>query len=258
MSILFTFPKFVSEIPAAGMSLARCCSVVDMGTVVSKNFGSSSRQFFWEFELPTKLATVGSAAGTPLKINRRFSMSLGKKSGFRKIMEAWCGRSLESDEAQTSLASNLYMFPGKAALLNIIHNEEYANIENINPLLEGTKCPPAHYAPVFFIMNADLWNPTAAQIAAFSVKMSYPNPRNPAQPIVKMSPIGETFAKYGAMSVVYKKLPEWMQKEIAKSPEYQAVISGQAVSGPTAGDAQPDAPTENQDGPPADDDNIPF
>lgn len=142
MSIHIPKPK-VSEQIEAGTYIARCYSMIHIGTVEFEYQGQkkSSNKVRITFELPTetKVFKEGEPA-RPYSISAEYALSLHKKSNLRPVLEGWRGKAFTDEEAENFEISKLVGVP---AFLNIIHNEKgYAEISSISRLPKGMECPP--------------------------------------------------------------------------------------------------------------------
>lgn len=138
----------------AGMQLARCFRVVDLGTQESTYKGETkhSHVILVGWELPNSPMTDGR----PFTVSRRFTASLGQKATLRAVLESWRGRKFTAAELDGFDLKNIL---GKTCLLNIIHSpskdgtKTYANVDTVNPVVQGMPIPPAINEPVFFSLG---------------------------------------------------------------------------------------------------------
>ena len=81
--------------------------------------------------------------GSAFMVQRRYSMTLGKRSALREDLESWRGRAFTDQELE---AFDLEALVGKSCLLGIKHAERdgivYANIASVTALPKGTKPLP--------------------------------------------------------------------------------------------------------------------
>jgi hypothetical protein len=146
------------EQPPAGIHVARCIAVIDLGTHQHSYAGEtwSSRDVRLGFELPNTLMQgtyKPELAGKPFGVNRKFRQSLHPKAGLRAFLQSWRGKAFDKDALDKFNPANLV---GAPCHLTLIENGDYVDIDSIAPL--GTvQCPPAVNKGVFFSLDPDLF-----------------------------------------------------------------------------------------------------
>jgi len=128
-----------------GMHIARCYSMVDLGTQESTWEGQTKhqRKVRLTFELPTELRTFNEEKGEmPMVISREFVLSMHEKASFRIFLENWRGKKFTEEEAKRFDVTALL---GKECLLNVTHTDKqgkvYANVASANPMTKGMVAP---------------------------------------------------------------------------------------------------------------------
>jgi len=171
------------KLPPADTHIARCVSIIDLGTqeVVWQGKTKNQRKIRISWELPNEKEIFSEEKGEqPFLVSKDYTLSMADLATLRKDLESWRGKPFTEEECEVFDEQKLL---GAPCMLTIIHNAKgdktYANIANVTRLLKGTTCP-------------DQINPS----------ISY------------NSESGDTD--------VYKSLPEWLRVKIAKSPEFQA------------------------------------
>jgi len=123
----------------SGTYVARCYSIVDLGTQYSEKFGVWSHKVLLQFELPTELMDDGR----PLAISSKYTLSLNEKANLRHILESWLGRTITEKEEKEGFALGSML--GAPCLLAIIHADSngktYANIAGVMSVPKGTAVP---------------------------------------------------------------------------------------------------------------------
>ena len=128
----------------AGMHVARCWRVVDLGTQSSTWQGKPKQQH--KIMLSFEIVSPGTAMqdGRPFTISQRYTASLSENAQLRKDLESWRGRKFSAAELEGFDLKNLL---GKPCLINVVHEEKadktYENIQSITPLMPGMTAPPA-------------------------------------------------------------------------------------------------------------------
>lgn len=147
----------IDPVPA-GLHLAVCVGVYDVGTQHSDIYGKDSRKVILMFELPELPALdIG-----PRVLSRRFTMSLNAKATLRAFLEMWRGRKFTEQELGGFDLSKLL---GAPVQLQVMQEESdgktYSNISTAIPAPKGTKIA-AKTVPQMFSVD-DLTEPTLPQ-----------------------------------------------------------------------------------------------
>ena len=176
------------ELVPAGNHVARCFSMIEIGTVTTEYLGQEKNQkkVRVSWELPFKKKVFNPEKGEqPFSVNKEYTLSMYDKANLRHDLESWRGQGFTDQEAKAFDISKLL---GKACMLNIIHKEskkgnKYAQVSSITPIPEGMTCP-AQINPTFELSYAD-WS-----------------------------------------DAKFQGLPDWIKKMMEETPEFQSVISG--------------------------------
>jgi hypothetical protein len=183
-----------------GVYVARCFSLIDMGTQLSDGqYGQKEQhkirigfEVFGEDDQGAPLTVVLDGKEMPLTINKTYTLSLHEKAGLRKDLAAWRGRDFTDEEAKgfdISKLLNVY------CMLNVTTSENngktYTNIAGITPLPQALKSakPEAVHELVAF----DLDNPDWSVFQGFHEKLQETIKQSPefAQAI-SMADVGES------------------------------------------------------------------
>lgn len=180
------------EMTPAGVHVARCYRIIDIGTQKSEYQGQvkNSRKVMIGWEL---LGDEKMTDGRPFSVNKRYTLSLHEKAQLRKDLEAWRGKAFTTEEeAGFDIAKVL----GASCMLNIVHEKgdngnDYANIASIMPLPKGLPKPDGVNETVLFeidypdmtifemfsdklkatIQGAPEWNKKAPAVSVGAVSM---------------------------------------------------------------------------------------
>ncbi len=174
----------------AGMHLARCFRIVDLGTQKTTYMGKDklNRKILIQFEIHSEDAEGNpllTDKGEPLSISKRYTLSLNEKARLSIDLESWRGAAFT--QADRSLNGfDIKKILGVWAMLNVTTSQgadgkTYTNIETINPV--------------------------PAQIK----KVGLPDPHNE----LLVYDIDESPQE------VFEKLSEGVKKTIQNSPEWQ-------------------------------------
>jgi hypothetical protein len=149
------------QLAPEGTHVARCYSIIDLGTHYSEKFKKSAHELRVSWELPTETMDDGR----PFIISKRYTLSWHEKANLRKDMVAWRGKDFAGEEAD---AFDISKVVGAACMLQITHKEANgqmrARVSAIMALPKGTTCPPPVTPPFLF----DLDNFTPEQFATLS------------------------------------------------------------------------------------------
>lgn len=183
-----------------GVYVARCFSLIDMGTQISDGqYGQKEQhkirigfEVFGEDDNGSPLTVVLDGKEMPLTINKTYTLSLHEKAGLRKDLAAWRGRDFTDEEAKgfdISKLLNVY------CMLNVTLSENngktYTNIAGITPLPQALK--NAKPEAVHELVAFDLDNPDWAVFQGFHEKLQDTIKQSPefAQ-AVSMADVGES------------------------------------------------------------------
>ncbi len=151
------------ELIEAGMYVARCYQMLEIGTNEENILGDTKRlskvRIGWE--LPENLKIFKEENGLqPYVISKEYTQSMNEKANLRKDLESWRGKKWTNAEADEFDITKLI---GAPCLLNITHKASkkdatvfYEEISSITPLMKGQNCPLAVNKPM--ILEYDNWN----------------------------------------------------------------------------------------------------
>jgi len=153
------------QVPA-GMHLAMCYRIIDLGTQKSEYMGEvkSLPKVMFQFEVHSEDEQGNpllTSKGDPLSVSKNFTLSLGEKSTLRRDLQTWRGREFTAEELKSFDLKNVL---GQWCMLSITHRDyngkNYSNIENINPVPASIKksgLPDGHNpVQIFSIKEADM------------------------------------------------------------------------------------------------------
>jgi len=132
------------EIVPSGTHIARCYSMIDIGTVEWEYNGETkyTHKVRLTFELPHEMREF-SGEQKPMVISKEYTKSLHEKANLRKDFESWRGKSFTNEELKSfDLTSVL----GASCNVSIIHKtsksgNEFAQIGSISSMTKGSNCP---------------------------------------------------------------------------------------------------------------------
>lgn len=146
MSITATNENKPKELIPAGNYLARCYSMIHIGTIEEsfQNETKLQNKVRVTWELPTEQRVFSQEKGEqPFVISKEYTLSMHEKSNLRKDLESWRGKGFTESEAENFDITKLLGIP---CMLNIIHKSttkgvEYAIISSISSVPKGLTCP---------------------------------------------------------------------------------------------------------------------
>ena len=142
-----------------GTHIARCCSVIDLGTQASQQFGDRDVVRI-EFELCNELMTSGAR----FMVGREYTnfVSLSGTSNLKRDLEAWRTQPFTQESLQAFDIENLL---DKPCMVTVQHRESggktYANIVAITAPHKGTEAAALSVEPLYFdfeTRDAKAWN----------------------------------------------------------------------------------------------------
>lgn len=143
----------------AGTYVARCYSMIHMGTVKESYMGEEKNvnKVRLTFELPTELKVFKEENGEqPQVISKEFTLSLGDKSNLRAFLNSWRGKALTEEECKSF---DIAVLAGKACTLSIIHKtskvsgKTYAEIASIGGVMKNMEVPSLINPQMVFSVN---------------------------------------------------------------------------------------------------------
>ena len=202
----------------AGNHVARCYSVIDLGTHSGEWQGrvTVSRHVLITFEVPIfrheEKLPDGTVLNMPKVYGKRYSISMSPKSNLRKHLESWRGGVFTADEIK---GFNLFSLIGVPACIQIIHEKQddgsiRDSLAGITSVPEGLETPRQENPdlPYAFDMAAKRWPPFPA------------------------------------------KMPEWVKNKIRESREWKEIYgAGKTIAGADAPPAEPADPAPDATAP---------
>lgn len=176
------------ELPPAGNHIARCFSMIHIGTVkqIIRSETKELNKVRVTWELPTEQRVFKVEQGEqPFSISKDYTLSMYEKSNLLKDLQSWRGKPFSEDEIKSFDVTRLLGVP---CMLNVIHSvskssgKQYATIASISGLPKGISCPP------------------------------------------QINPNFE-FSLENFDDKKFSSLPEWIRKQIIESKEYKAFFN---------------------------------
>ena len=139
-------------LPPVGSLPARIYRIIYMGTVKGEYKGVQNESYkvniSWELPTKTHVFKEGEAA-KPFVVSKQFSLSMGKKSSLRPVVEGMLGVSFHDDEAYSFDIDELL---GQTCLIGIAHKDtpegKKVELKSFSQIPDGMTVPPAINTPV--------------------------------------------------------------------------------------------------------------
>ena len=128
-------PAFERELPKQGSCVARVWRVFNVGLQPGFKGGNPKPTVIIYFVLSHKYSK-GDFSGKRMLINQKYVAGLGGKSYLRRDAQAIMGRAIEDEEVKKGLGIRKAI-EGVSCLIQIIHENGYANIRGIMSLPDG-------------------------------------------------------------------------------------------------------------------------
>jgi len=134
------------ELIPKGMHIARCYSMVHIGTVQWEYMGEVKHtdkvRITWELPKLTKVFNEENGE-QPFVISKEYTLSMHEKSNLTADLQSWRAKDFTPQEADDFDITKLLGVP---CTLNIIHKEAkngniYSNVGNVNPVMAGMDIP---------------------------------------------------------------------------------------------------------------------
>ncbi len=149
------------ELVPAGNHVARCYSMIEIGTEKSEYQGKEKHLYKVRvtWELPNEKKVFDQAKGEqPFSISKDYTLSMFDQANLRQDLESWRGKAFTEDEAK---AFDITKLIGVPCLLNVVHTQSqkgstYSKIAGVTPLIKGMNCPTQINQS--FVFAFDEWN----------------------------------------------------------------------------------------------------
>jgi len=137
----------------AGWAVARCFSVIDLGTHLDAKWDKETHLVRIGFELPACLRDDNK----PHLVYKRFTLSHHPKSRLRADLESWYGKKFDTNQLNANGGFEMKRLIDRPAFLNIVHSQgedtTFANIATIGPMPANMDCPPLTTPKVYFDLS---------------------------------------------------------------------------------------------------------
>jgi hypothetical protein len=147
------------KICPAGNFIARCVSMVHVGTVLEEFQGEKKQmnkvRITWE--LPTELVVFKEEKGEqPFTLSKEFTLSLHERATLLKFLESWRGKQFTKEEIVKFDVAKLVGIP---CMLNVLHKvsktsgKTFADISTVSAMPKGIQAPGQINPSILFSVN---------------------------------------------------------------------------------------------------------
>lgn len=134
------------QLPPAGTHVARCYSIIDLGTheKIWEGKTRKAHEIRVSWELPLETADFGKGHEEPFSVHKTYTLSLSEKANLRHDLEAWRGRSFTEAQLQSFDVATVLGVPCMVTVTHVTKKDNtYANATAITGLPKGMTCPAA-------------------------------------------------------------------------------------------------------------------
>jgi hypothetical protein len=132
-------PAFDRELPKAGSCVARVWRIFDVGTQPGFK-GAAPKPNVIIYFITSHKYTTGDFKGKRMLANQKYILGLGEKSYLRRDTEAIINRPFTEEEEKLVKESKFPLrktIEGSSCLIQIVHNNGWANIKTVMSLPDG-------------------------------------------------------------------------------------------------------------------------
>lgn len=193
------FKKTQKQIPTAGLQLAMCYAIIDLGTHEESYQGQTKMtpKVQFSFELPMQTAVFDATKGPqPMVVWGDYTVAAGDQAKLPKMLSSW-GKGNKIEKITEEL---LKMYLGKPCTINIEHVTSKKDVDS-----ETGK-------PLVFA------NIGLKGTAVFPITQGMAKPEKTVNPLIFFSLDSFSWDTYG-------KLPKHIQDKIAKSAEWPGILA---------------------------------
>lgn len=147
------------EAAPIGNHVARCISMIDIGTQVGEYQGKAThaRKIVVRWELPNEVMAEGDFAGRPFIVSKFYTASLSEKANLRKELVSWRGREFTEEELRGFDAKNIL---DKPCMVNVTHTEKKkAKVSGVTPVPKGMTVPGRVNDILYFSLEPEDFKP---------------------------------------------------------------------------------------------------
>lgn len=137
----------------AGVYMAVCVAVADLGDQYSDKFKSTSRKVAFTFEIPDETVTVDGEQ-KPRQLTKRCTFSVSKRGSLYPLLNAWLNASYSEQELGEI---DLFELAGRGCQVRVTVSEDGAhnNVVDVMALPKGVPTPQTPSAPITYDIDRD-------------------------------------------------------------------------------------------------------
>ena len=137
----------------AGVYMAVCVVVADLGDQYSEKYKKSSRKVVFSFDIPSETIEIDGEQ-KPRQLSKRCTFSVSKKGILNKMLNAWMNANMSEQELGEL---DLFSLIGRGCQIRVTVSEDGAhnNIEDVMALPKGMPAPESDTPPVTYDIDED-------------------------------------------------------------------------------------------------------
>lgn len=137
----------------AGVYMAVCVAVVDLGDQYSEKFKNTSRNVVFAFDIPSETVEIDGEQ-KPRQLSKRCTFSMSKKGNLSKMLNAWMNTNLNEKELGEI---DLFTLIDRSCQIRVTVSEDGAhnNIEDVMALPKGIPAPKSSTPPITYDIDED-------------------------------------------------------------------------------------------------------
>lgn len=137
----------------AGVYMAVCVVVADLGDQYSEKYKKSSRKVVFSFDIPSETIEIDGEQ-KPRQLPKRCTFSVSKKGTLNKMLNAWMNANMSEQELGEL---DLFSLIGQGCQIRVTVSEDGAhnNIEDVMALPKGMPAPQSDTAPITYDIDED-------------------------------------------------------------------------------------------------------
>lgn len=137
----------------AGVYMAVCVAVADLGDQYSERFKNTSRKVVFSFDIPSETVEIDGKQH-PRQLSKRCTFSVSKNGILYKLLNAW----LNANYSEQELGEiDLFDLIGRGCQVRVTVSDDgaYNNIEDVMALPKGIPAPQSPTKPIAYDIDRD-------------------------------------------------------------------------------------------------------
>ena len=137
----------------AGVYMAVCVTIADLGDQYSEKYKSTSRKVVFAFDIPSETIEIDGEQ-KPRQLSKRCTFSVSKKGAMNKMLNSWLNANMSEKELGEI---DLFSLIGRGCQIRVTVSEDGAhnNVEDVMALPKGMPAPQSSTAPITYDIDTD-------------------------------------------------------------------------------------------------------